>query len=74
MVLWRTTFGGERFREGGLRHSPTLDAWREYDGNTTHLPDAKARVVRGWGSPPAVDLRGGETDGWRRWRGVGGWL
>jgi len=47
------------FWREGLHHTRELDVWREYGGNTAHLPDAKLRAVRGWEGPPAVDLRGG---------------
>jgi len=40
----RTAFALERFRGRGLHHSPEGDAWREYGGNTAHLPDANLRA------------------------------
>lgn len=57
--FWRTALVPGRFWGEGLRHTRELDAWREYGGNTAHLPDAKLRAVRGWEDPSAVDLRGG---------------
>jgi len=65
MVLWRTAFGPKRYRRRGLHHAQEGDAWREYGGNTAHLPDAKLLHVGRWESPPTIDLWGRRSEGWR---------
>ena len=63
--MWRTAYGGWRFRREGLRHSPAPDAWQEYDDKTAELPDAKARAVGARKGPPTVDLGRARSNGWR---------
>ena len=40
--IGRTALALGQFLGEGLRHTPEPDAWREYDGKTAELPDAKA--------------------------------
>ena len=71
VVSGRTALEQMWFRGGGLRHAWEGDAWREYGGNTAHLPDANLRAFRRWDGPSTVDLGAGRSDGWREGRGGG---
>jgi len=74
-VSWRTAFVFWRFGKRGLRHSREGDVWQEYDGKTTHLPDANHRPVSE-GKGPAHHRSGARmirrlAENVRRWRDKG---
>jgi len=69
----RTTFGPERFWGGGLQTHREDDAWRGYDSETAHPPDANLWRIVIWNRLPTVDLWSGISEGGRG-DGSDGWL